>query len=105
MRYSLLALSAAAALCLGSAARSLTYTPQPESIPKALATPGAEAIVANCSGCHSLDYIATQPPGKGVQFWRDAVNKMVTVYGAPISPTDVDGLATELDARFGKADG
>ncbi|MFT3967235.1 MAG: cytochrome C [Sphingobium sp.] len=94
-------LLAAAALCAASAARPLGWTPRPDSIPPLLAQPDAEPVVAHCSGCHSLDYLSTQPRGKGAQFWRDAVNKMIHVYGAPIAPGEVEGLTAILDARFG----
>ncbi|MCE7796062.1 cytochrome C [Sphingobium sufflavum] len=101
-------LAAALILCAGSlgasgAAWSLTYTPAPETVPAILSDEGAQAVVAQCSGCHSLDYLTTQPRGKGAQFWRDSVNKMIAVYGAPIAPADIDALTALLDARLGKA--
>lgn len=91
-------------LCVASAAQALTFTPPADTIPRALAQPDAEVIVANCTACHSLDYIVTQPRGKGAQFWRDTVTKMIAVYGAPVAPGDVDGLATQLDAHLSKAE-
>ena len=69
--------------------------------PPELADPASEVVVNNCSACHSLDYITTQPRGKGEQFWRDAVVKMVNVYKAPLSPEDADAVATELGRKFG----
>ena len=69
--------------------------------PPELADPASEVVVNNCSACHSLDYITTQPRGKGEQFWRDAVAKMVTVYGAPISPEDAAAVGAELARKFG----
>ncbi len=41
---------------------------------------GFEAAQANCLVCHSVDYIAMQPPGKGAAFWESEVTKMVKVY-------------------------
>ena len=61
----------------------------------------ADAVVAACSGCHSLDYITTQPRGKGEQFWRDSVTKMINVYKAPLSPEEADAVAAILARRFG----
>lgn len=83
---------------LGGAAmaRPRTYTLATDVVPARLAGPQAEIVVNNCAGCHSLDYITTQPPAKGAQFWRDAINKMVTVYGAPVDPADVDALTVAL---------
>ena len=56
-------------------------------------------MVNNCSACHSLDYITTQPRGKGEQFWRDSVAKMVNVYKAPLSPEDADAVGAALGAQ------
>ena len=69
--------------------------------PPELADPASEVVVNNCSACHSLDYITTQPRGKGEQFWRDAVAKMINVYKAPISPEDADTIGTTLAHKFG----
>lgn len=58
---------------------------------------GAEAVEAACAACHSLDYVTTQPPGKGAAFWGDTVKKMVDRYGAVVPDADradiVDYLA------------
>ena len=69
--------------------------------PPELADPASEVVVNNCAACHSLDYITTQPRGKGEQFWRDAVAKMVNVYKAPLSPEDADAVAATLARKFG----
>ena len=69
--------------------------------PPELADPASEVVVNNCSACHSLDYITTQPRGKGEQFWRDAVAKMINVYKAPISAEDADAIGAELARKFG----
>lgn len=91
-----LGLTAAAA-----GARPREFTLPADAVPPALSGPQAEAIVNNCMGCHSLDYITTQPTGKGAQFWRDAVNKMINVYGAPIDPAEVDALTSALQDTHG----
>lgn len=42
-------------------------------------------LTANiCAACHSVDYIAMQPRGKGKDFWSGEVTKMVNVYGATV---------------------
>ena len=73
----------------------------PGETPPELADPASEVVVANCSACHSLDYITTQPRGKGEQFWRDAVTKMINVYKAPLSPADADAVGATLARKFG----
>ena len=70
-------------------------------VPSELAGTEAEVVANNCSGCHSLDYITTQPRGKGEKFWRDSVTKMVTVYKAPITPEDAAKVAAVLAGKFG----
>jgi hypothetical protein len=83
------------------AARAVTYDMPADSPPPELSGSDAEAVVTSCSGCHSLDYIVTQPRHKGVQFWRDEVGKMVNVYKAPLAPADVEAVTAVLSARFG----
>jgi predicted secreted protein len=63
--------------------------------------PDAELTSAICSACHSLDYLRTQPRGKGAQFWSDSVTKMVKVYGAPIDPADAKRITAYLAATYG----
>lgn len=101
MKRLALSLAASAALCSAATARSLTYELPQDATPAVLSQPEAELVVSSCGGCHSLDYLTTQPPGKGAQFWRDAVNKMITVYGAPVQPGEVDDLTTVLAGRMG----
>ncbi|BBD99963.1 cytochrome C [Sphingobium amiense] len=60
-----------------------------------------DLTAGTCAACHSLDYITTQPRGKGAQFWKDGVAKMVKVYGAPIEPADADRIADYLGATYG----
>ena len=57
---------------------------------------GFAAAQANCLTCHSPDYIATQPPGRGRTFWEAEVTKMIKVYHAPISETDGRAIAAYL---------
>ena len=96
------------ALATGAVLLAAAAFAQPVSIelpigntPPELADPASEVVVNNCSACHSLDYITTQPRGKGEQFWRDSVAKMVNVYKAPLSPADADAVAAELARKFG----
>jgi hypothetical protein len=79
----------------------VSYQMPEETVPAALADAGAEAVVNNCSACHSLEYITTQPPGMGEKFWHDEVSKMVKVYGAPIEPDQAEAIARILSDRFG----
>lgn len=93
-------LLAAAALFL-IAAGPVRYVQAPDATPPELAGADAQIVVNNCSACHSLDYITTQPRGKGAKFWEDAVAKMIKAYGAPLSPADAAAVSAILARKFG----
>jgi mono/diheme cytochrome c family protein len=57
---------------------------------------GFATAQANCQTCHSVDYIATQPPGRGKAFWDAEVTKMIKVYHAPIDEADGRAIAAYL---------
>ena len=86
---------------IAASMETVSYQLPEETVPAALADAGAEAVVNNCSACHSLEYITTQPPGMGEKFWHDEVTKMVKVYGAPIEPDQAEVIAKILANRFG----
>jgi sulfite dehydrogenase (cytochrome) subunit B len=64
--------------------------------------PNLEAAQNNCTGCHSADYISTQPRNvkskKG--FWQAEVTKMIKLYGAPIDQADVSKIVDYLSATY-----
>ncbi|GLV23333.1 sulfite:cytochrome C oxidoreductase subunit B [Sphingobium sp. TomMM35A] len=91
----------AGALAAATSGRPREYQLPSDDVPGTLAGARGEVIVNNCMGCHSLDYITSQPRGKGPQFWRDAVNKMINVYGAPVDPAEVDALTAALQQSHG----
>lgn len=63
--------------------------------------PNRDVAKANCSLCHSTDYIATQPPQTDKkQFWQAEVTKMIKVYGAPIEAGDVYKIVEYLAAAY-----
>jgi mono/diheme cytochrome c family protein len=64
--------------------------------------PNLEAAQNNCSGCHSADYIATQPRGQKNKkdFWQAEVTKMIKVYGAPIGEADVPKIVDYLASTY-----
>ena len=101
MRPAILLAGAALILVGAAAAKPVTYTLPPEKEIVLPAGDGAELTQAQCSACHSLDYVQTQPRGKGAQFWKDAVGKMVKIYGAPIEPKDADAISAYLAKTYG----
>jgi mono/diheme cytochrome c family protein len=66
--------------------------------------PELMTLVANCSGCHSLDYIQMNSRWVKRAGWEAEVKKMVTVMGAPVSPEDQAKLVDYLTREYGVAD-
>jgi sulfite dehydrogenase (cytochrome) subunit B len=64
--------------------------------------PNLDVVMNNCTGCHSADYIATQPRGPKFKqdFWRAEVNKMIKVYGAPVVDADVPKIVDYLAQTY-----
>ncbi len=66
--------------------------------------PGAnlDVVQNNCSGCHSADYVNTQPRNAKSKkdFWQAEVTKMIKVYGAPINEADVPKIVEYLAATY-----
>lgn len=110
MRRTVPTLAAALALAAGlasPAARAAPKTyelPEPTAELRAPADPahraGFEAAQGNCMTCHSVDYIAMQPPGKGAAFWESEVTKMRKVYHAPVDEADGRAIAAYLAATY-----
>jgi cytochrome c5 len=63
---------------------------------------GLTQVQANCSMCHSLDYILMNSPFQDKAGWEKTVNKMVKVMGAPLSADDIAVVVTYLDSHYGK---
>ena len=91
---------ALAVLAAGAASASPVRYDLPEDTAKLKPGPGAEVAEAHCLSCHSPDYIAMQPAGKGPAFWTAEVTKMIKVYGAPIAEADAKAIADYLAATY-----
>ena len=95
----LVTLALAVGLTAATLAKPSTFTPPAEtSTLQQTRDPGYLKTEALCVSCHSRDYISTQPPGKGKDFWAAEVTKMVAIYAAvipePDRPTIVEYLAS-----------
>jgi mono/diheme cytochrome c family protein len=64
--------------------------------------PGLDVVQNNCSGCHSADYINSQPRGPKFKkdFWQAEVTKMIKLYGAPIDQNDIGKIVDYLAATY-----
>jgi sulfite dehydrogenase (cytochrome) subunit B len=63
--------------------------------------PGLDKVVANCSACHSLDYVPMNSPFLDVAGWNAEVAKMINAFGAPIDQADAKTIAEYLGANYG----
>ena len=63
--------------------------------------PGLDKVVANCSGCHSLDYIVMNSPYPNAALWDAEVTKMIKAFGAPIDEADAKEIAAYLKKNYG----
>jgi sulfite dehydrogenase (cytochrome) subunit B len=100
---SALVLATIASVCLGAFAAAAA--PSSEALPSETTFrpgPGVEVARANCTGCHSADYISTQPRGPKFkdEFWKAEVNKMIKVYGAPIDDGDIAEIVDYLAKAY-----
>lgn len=104
MKPKRLTLAALAVLGLGvgvTLAKPVTFAPPAETSTLKQADGDAYQKAQNlCGVCHSRDYISTQPPGKGKDFWTAEVTKMVNVYGAPIVEADRGPIIDYLTANY-----
>jgi hypothetical protein len=64
--------------------------------------PGKKLVEANCTICHSLDYILINSPFLDKKGWEASVNKMIQVMGAPINKEDVPQIIEYLTTYYGK---
>ena len=105
MRHPLLARSSAIAIVLATAATTgaapIAYV-LPEETAAFRPGPNLDIVRNNCTGCHSADYISTQPQGPKYKkdFWQAEVTKMIKVYGAPIDAADVAKIVDYLAATY-----
>jgi mono/diheme cytochrome c family protein len=88
-------------LAPGVAAAPVAYK-LPEETAAFKPGPHLDVVRNNCTGCHSADYISTQPQGPKYKadFWRAEVNKMIKVYGAPIEESDIAAIVDYLTATY-----
>lgn len=84
----------------GAAEVSITLPPETVAFKQAS---GIELAQTNCLICHSMEYIAMQPPMPR-KFWEAAVKKMKEKFGAPTPDAQVAALVDYLTANYGIPD-
>ncbi len=71
----------------------------PEETVRLLPGPNVETAQV-CTGCHSADYIRTQPPHRSKEAWTETITKMRKVFGAPVEEEDVSKIVEYLTATY-----
>lgn len=98
----LLAVALAATLGLVTARAVPVVYKLPEETAAFKPGPNLDVVKNNCTGCHSADYVSTQPRNAKSRkdFWQAEVTKMIKVYGAPIKDADVPKIVDYLAATY-----
>jgi hypothetical protein len=76
--------------------------PDDNAMAKLKPGPNVEVVRSNCIACHSTDYIVRQPRSDAKK-WEGEVQKMIKVYGAPISERDARAIVEYLATAYGEA--
>jgi len=71
---------------------------KPVSLKEAL---GRDVVESGCGTCHSLDYIRMNSSFQKPETWKAEVAKMVTIFGAEITPADQEKILDYLIANYG----
>ena len=102
MKHSVLPLLVLSTLGLVAATAAPISYKLPEETAAFRDGPNLDVVKNNCTGCHSADYIQTQPRNEKSKkdFWQAEVTKMIKVYGAPIENADVDKIVEYLAATY-----
>jgi mono/diheme cytochrome c family protein len=98
----LFAAVAIAVLSFGSGTAEPVSYKLPEETAALKPGPNLEVVKNNCTACHSVDYIQTQPRGPKFKkdFWQAEVTKMIKVFGAPIDDANVPKIVEYLTTTY-----
>jgi hypothetical protein len=73
---------------------SITLPGDPIDLPEG---PGRQAVVENCTACHSPSTMLQQPRVSREK-WEDIARKMIAVYKAPVDPAAIPAIADYMVA-------
>ena len=63
--------------------------------------PGYAKAQANCTMCHSAEYMLYQPPNAARPYWDAMVHRMKAVFKAPIADEDMPEIVDYLAKNYG----
>jgi len=62
---------------------------------------GVDLVEANCTACHTLDYIEMHAGLLSAATWNAEVTKMIKAFGAPVGEADAKAIADYLAKNYG----
>jgi hypothetical protein len=91
------------AACIGPVCAAAINYELPEDTATLAPGPNEDQAQGMCGGCHSVDYITTQPRNVASPraFWAAEVSKMQHSYGAPIDDETAKAIVDYLAATYG----
>ena len=97
---SIATLVACAVLAMPAGAKDITLPPDGVQLtPSPL--PGFSKAQANCTMCHSAEYMRYQPPNAARPDWDAMVHRMKAVFKAPIADEDMPEIVDYLARTYG----
>jgi len=97
---SIATLVACVVLAVPAAAKDITLPPDGVQLTPSL-LPGFAKAQANCTMCHSAEYMRYQPPNAARPYWDAMVHRMKTVFKAPIADEDMPEIVDYLAKTYG----
>jgi cytochrome c5 len=76
---------------------SITLPDDPPGFADLPDLPGRDAVIANCTACHSPSTMLQQPKVSREK-WESQVTKMVEIYKAPVDPDAVPAIVDYMVA-------
>jgi hypothetical protein len=64
-------------------------------------SPGYAKAQANCTMCHSAEYMLYQPPTAARPYWDAMVHRMKAVFKAPVADEDMPEIVDYLVKTYG----
>ena len=68
---------------------------------KTSSLPGYAKAQANCTACHSAEYMQYQPPNASRAYWDAMVKRMKAVFKAPLDDADMPEIVDYLVKTYG----
>ena len=102
MKHVLIRILLAASVLAPYSAIALDIQLPPETaVFKPSELPGYILAQRNCTICHSVHYIQSQPPASTRDYWAATVKKMKASFGAPFADEDIPVIVDYLVKTYG----